>query len=227
MKRVCNCFLCFIAICFFFQFANAQTNDAQLWENINLAKNINPRLLARINHEGRITENITRPSFYYFDLGLDYKISKHFHATLAYVWVEKRLINDFWSTRHQAYFDIVGKIKWKNFQISDRQMFLWQVKDYYSSDNGKVPDYYLRNKLTIKYEKNFKLSPYIAAEIYYKMNDKNYLRYHFNRTRYFAGLFYRTNLKNEFEVYYLLEKHFNITDPPTNWIIGVGYTHLF
>ena len=150
---------CFIAMLFLRHAVQAQFNDAQLWENINIEKNLSPRLLARINQEGRTTDNFSRFSFNYFDMGLTYKINKHIHATLAYVWVEKQQKDDAWSTRHQAYADITLRQKFKGFMITDRQMFLWQVKDYFSSANGRIPDYYLRNKITIKYEKNFKIEP--------------------------------------------------------------------
>lgn len=206
----------------------AQVNDAQFWENINFEKFIRPKLVARINHEGRISENFTRPSFYYFDIGLNYKINKHIHATLAYVWGEKRKLDDTWSKRNQAYFDFTFRQKIKGFLLCDRQMFLWQVKDYFTSRNGHLPDYYLRNKITIKWCKTFRFQPYVASEIYYQMYGPDIpWQFHFNRIRYFAGIFYHPNLINEFEAYYLIDHHFNINNPPTNWVIGLGYTHVF
>lgn len=181
---------------------------AQIWENVNAEKNITAKLGARINQEARITENFSRPSFNYFDVGLNYKINKHVHATLAYVWVEKRQLNDTWSTRHQAYLDFTFRKKFKGFLLSDRQMFLWQVKDYYSSRDGRLPDYYFRNKATIRWDKTFRFQPYSAAEIYYQTyGPNNPWQFHFNRIRYFAGVFYHPNLINEFEAYYLIEHH--------------------
>src|SRR5438093_218498 len=100
MKKM---FFFFLVIFGFRQYDFAQNNDAQLWENIILEKNISQKLSARIVQQGRITENISKPSYNYFDCGFNYKINKHVHATIAYVWVEKRQQTDFWSTRHQAY----------------------------------------------------------------------------------------------------------------------------
>jgi len=215
---------------FFFSLSQikAQYNDAQLWENINVEKNITPKLLARINQEGRVTENLTIPSFNYFDIGLCYKVNKHIHITLAYVWEVKRQFDESWSTRHQAYLDVTLRKKIKSFMFTDRQMLMWQVKDYFTSQYGKIPDYYLRNKFTIKYEKFFKIVPYLAEETYFLTSGPNDgTRDSFNRMRYFAGILYHPNLINEFEVYYLIEHQFNIVNPPTNWVIGLGYTHTF
>lgn len=208
-------------------FALAQFNDAQLWENINIEKNITPRLITRLVQQGRLTDNISHLTFYYLDYGFTYKFSKHIHGTIAYVWAEKQQLNETWSTRFQAYGAVTLRKKLKDFTLLDRQMFLWQVKDYNTSYNGRIPDYYLRNKLTIRYDKYFKIAPYMAAEIYYNENKRDNINYRFNRLRCFAGLFFRTNEENEFEAYYLFEKHFNEIDPHTNYVIGLGYTHSF
>src|SRR6218665_3248123 len=135
--------------------SSAQINDAQLWENICLEKNISPRLVARIVQEGRLTENYSRFSYNYFDMGLNYKFSKHIHGTIAYVWAEKERLNTTWSARHQLYGSLTFRKKFGDFTVNDRQMLLWQVKDHYVSDDGRIPDYYLRNKLTIHYDKSF------------------------------------------------------------------------
>lgn len=207
----------------------AQNKDAQLWENINMEKNINPRLVFRVIQQGRITQNYSSPNFNDFDIGFNYKINKHFHAAAAYVWVEKKAYNsNSWRTRHQAYVDVTFRKKIKGFLFCDRQMFSWQVHDYSTSEKGKIPDYYLRNKVTIRYEKNFKITPYIASEIYFPVNAiKDNWEVRFNKVRYFTGVFYRPSLINEFEVYYMIEDHFNIRNPPMYFVIGLGYTHVF
>lgn len=206
----------------------AQHNDAQFWENINVEKNINPRLLFRVVQEGRITENFSRASFNYFDFGLSRKFNKHIHGTIAYVWAEKKRPDESWSPRHQVYAYLSLKKKWSDFTFVDRQMLLWQVKDYNTSLTGKIPDYYLRNKVTVRYDRSFKLAPYVAAEIYYKANSKETaVASRFDRLRTFAGLFYRTDKENEFELYYLIEQHLNTANAQTNWVIGAGYTHSF
>jgi hypothetical protein len=216
----------------------AQINDAQLWENIYLEKNITKRVLARVNHEGRISDNITNPSFYYFDIGVNYDYSKHFHFSLAYVigQKEQNAFNEAWSTRHQAYATVTMRKKFGKFAMNDRQMIQWQVQDIYTSLSGKYPQYMLRNKFTVKYDKWFKWQPYISDEIYYQMNQLpgQNVQYHFNRNRTFFGLYYNVNLINQWELYYLIEDNFNqniLSNHPkpgnVNWVIGVGYSHTF
>ena len=212
---------------FTISYLSAQVKDAQLWENIGLEKNITPKLLVRVVQEARLTENFTRPSYNYFDMGFSYKLNKHIHFTFAYVWAEKKVVTDFWMPRHQLYGDITLKGKLHNFTFLDREMLQWQVKDGGRAADGGIPDYYLRSKVTIRYDKSFKWVPYIAAELNYKINSIDYPIYRFDRMRYFAGLFYRTDKENEFEAYYLIEDHLNVKNPQTNFVIGLGYTHSF
>ncbi len=237
MKKVFVCCLFFLSISSFVTAQSPAVNDAQVWENIYLEKNITPKLIARINEEGRITENMSKPSFIYADVGFNYKLNKHFHFTLAYVLTEKEQKTETWSTRHQAYVSMTIRKKFKNFVFDDRQMLQWQVQDVHSSRAGKYPEYYLRNKFTIKYEKYFKFQPYISEEVYYYMNQPNvYWTYDFNRVRYFAGLYYNPNIINQWEIYYLFENNFNqispsrtkvAANPQNNYILGLGYSHSF
>lgn len=205
----------------------AQMNDAQFWENINIEKNINPRFIVRLNQEGRLTENFTSPSFNYFDIGCMYKAGKHVHLTLAYVWEEKHLYTGIWSMRHQAYTALTLRKSVGDFSFNYRVMTLLQVKDVNTSADGRFPDYYLRNKITVKYDRSFRYCPYIASELYYKINSTEVQAYHFDRVRYFAGMFYRPNKINEFELYYLIEQHMNERNAQRNWVVGLGYTHSF
>ncbi len=211
--------------------------DAQVWENIYIEKNITKRLIARLNEEGRITNNMINPSFIYADMGFNYKLNKRIHLALAYVLTEKQQPNKPWSTRHQAYFSLTFRKKFNDFMFDDRNMFQWQVQDIYSSPTGRYAQYYIRNKFSIKYEKYFKLQPYIAEETYYFLNEPYvYWQYKFNRVRYFAGIYYNVSLINQWEIYYLFENNFNqtkfnsnndVANPQNNYVIGIGYSHTF
>lgn len=204
-----------------------QVKDAQLWENLTLEKSWNKKLSTRIVQEGRVVENWTRPSFTYFDVGATYKLNKHVHLCLAYVFEVKRQLDDTWSRRHQAYGDVTFRAKLGDFGLNDRAMLLWQVKDYDTSPKGRIPDYYFRNKLTLRYDRIFKWSPYLAMELYEHLNSPEVVAYRLDRMRYFAGLFYRPGRASEWEVYYLIEQHLNTNDPATNFVLGLGYAYSF
>jgi hypothetical protein len=199
-------------------------NDAQFWQNIYIEKDLTQKFNFHVNEEGRITENMTLPSYIYADLGLTYKFKKYLRFTLAYVPIAKRLQTDFVSYNHQFYFDFVIKIKYHHFIFYERQMFQSQYGDINKSAIWNIPSYYLRNKITIKY-KHRRYIPYVAAELYYHDNYNQYNGMQSDRMRYYAGCFYELNKLNQIELYYLIEPHYNIPASFTNYIIGVGYAH--
>ncbi|MGZ4034895.1 MAG: DUF2490 domain-containing protein [Bacteroidia bacterium] len=225
--------LTLLAVCFVRTFAQ-NNNDAALWENIYLEKNLTPRIILHFNHEGRITENITQFHYGYGDLGITYKFGKSFHATIDYVYVGKYLDKSGFSNRHQFYIAGTYKKKiTKSLVFSFREMFQEQVQDIYSSEIGRLPVYFSRSKATFKYKLN-RFTPYIASELYVKLLEPARTGHlsapygpHANRVRYFAGIFYELNRVNEVELYYLIEKHFNEYNPQTNYVIGVGFAHTF
>ena len=201
-----------------------QYDDAQLWQNIYVERNITQKLLFRVNEEGRITENVTRPSYIYADMGFEYKQSKHFHIQAAYVPIAKRQVNNYISWRHQFYIAFTLKKKIGRFVFYDRQMFQDQYNDINRTSDWNIPSYYLRNKVTIKYNiKKKPFIPYVAEEYYFQYSNTQLNGKESDRMRFYLGCFYEKDLLNEFELYYLIEPHYNVTPAFTNWIIGVGY----
>lgn len=215
-------------------FVQAQDNeqsirrDAQLWENVNIEKDFNSRWSAGVCHEGRFTQNMNRFTYYFEDFGLTYKLKKqHLHFSIDYVFIRKEVQPGFWSTRHQYYADVVYKRKLTDaLEMNNRLMVMGQVKDVFSSRDGRYPADYFRDKLTLRYNFNFYYALYTASELYYYVNTNEELPAdeHFNRVRYFVGGYYRPNLRNEFEVYFMHERQFNQVPPVRNFVYGIGYT---
>ncbi len=203
-------------------------NDAQLWQNIYVEKPLTQKWLWHINEEGKLTENMTLPSYIYTDLGLSYKFRRYLHISFSYVPIANVLPTNFIEWEHQIYIDYVLKLKCGNFILYDREMFQEQYNNVYVSKEWNVPYNYLRTKFTVKYKLGLRLIPYVATEFYYHCNNDFYPHYEgkqFDHIRYFAGCFYKLDKTNELEVYYLIENYFNIPAAYTDFVIGIGYAH--
>ena len=209
----------------------AQINDAGTWQNIYLEKLITRQWNIHFNYESRINQNFSNYHYAYGDFGITYKLNKHIHLMGDYVFIEKKDKNGFWNISHQAYVAVTFKQKFGHFAFSYRIMPQIQYVQMYSSENGMVPDYELRNKMTIKYNNASRYTYYVACELYYRISGyyktKKPEGMDFDRVRYFAGVFYKLDKVNEVELYYLIEKHFDMLNPITNFVIGVGYAHTF
>jgi hypothetical protein len=230
--------LVFLSLLFFSFSLRAQKeqrsiDDAQFWENFNMDKKLTRNMTARFSHEGRFTNNDSRLTYYFEDVGLEYKFHHHHLAVLAdYVFIRKlnvkANVQEYWDTRHQYYVALTWAKKIGELELHDRQMILGQVKDVYSSAAGKIPDYYLRNKFSVKYNFNYYWSVYAAEELYWHLISPAPANFpHVNRMRYFLGGYYKVNDKNEFELYYLFEQHMNIINPNHNYVLGIGYSYSF
>lgn len=208
----------------------SQENDAQLWTNIYLEKKVFRHFYIHLNQETRYTENISRLGFAYGDAGITYKLTEYLNSTLDYVFIEKYYIDhqaltNYYSTRHQFYFNFTFKYDFGPLSVHLREQIQNQVQDIYSSDNGYLPFYYFRNKITFKYHMNKRWQPYIAEEMYFQLSNPE--GNEFDRSRTFAGFFYHLTRVDELEAYYLLQKQFHVNNPHTDYIMGIGYAHFF
>lgn len=207
----------------------AQVNDMGVWTNIYLEKKVYAGLHAHFNQETRFNNNVSQFSFAYGDIGLTYKITSFLSTTLDYVLVEKYHIekarSDYYSTRHQFYYNIVFRAKANDFKFMLREQVDSQVSDFYSSDKGFIPEYHWRHKFTVKYELTQRFTPYVADEVYYQLGNPEGNEIDRNRT--FFGTFYKLSKHSELELYYLLQLDFHQSPDQRLYVIGLGYAHEF
>lgn len=203
-----------------------KVNDAQLWENIYMEKTLSKKMVIHLNHEGRITDNISRFNYGYLDLGVTRKMKKYFRLSADYVYVRKKSFDNYIANRHQVY--VAGTLRKKigDLSISDRNMLQMEWQNPFSSVNGKQGELYYRNKVTLRYEGR-DVTPYVAAEHYLSLIYSDAYGPQWDRGRYYLGLFYRFSAANAIEGYYMMERHMNVNEPSVNWVIGIGYEHSF
>ena len=209
----------------------SQEKDAGLWENLSLTKKLTRNYTFHFDHEGRISNNVSQFYYLYGDFGITRNLTKHFKMELDYVlaW-KKNYIRENW--RHQWYTALFFKEKFfKRLELELRSMYQQQYEDIYSSDVGRYPANYLRNKITLTYifakYPFYHFDPYIAIESYYHLDNNNKYGPQFDRIRYFLGVYYKFNKSNSLEFYYLIENNFNTDGALINYVSGIGYEHTF
>lgn len=202
----------------------AQVNDAGLWLSINAEKKITPSLTLNLSEEFRFNENISELGSFFSDAGISYKISKMFRASANYRLTNKRNLNNSYTMRHRFYVDLAArkKIKPVTFLLRTR---LQSFSESFSTPDKDSPEYYLREKLSLKFDLDKKWAPYIYSEFYYSLNNPkgNYI----DKMRYAAGLEYTVNRMHSFDFYYMIQNEMNIKNPERDFIIGLGYNFIF
>lgn len=202
----------------------SQVNDAGLWLSAGIEKKINSKVSICLNPTFRFNENITELGSVFADIGSEYKLNKRIRFALNYRFVSRRNIDDSYGLRHRFYADFSYRKKINRISFTYRLRMQNQYTDLLSSEDGRNPDYAIRNKLQLKYETDTKYSPFVSGEIWYGINYEEKL---FNRYRLVAGLNYEINKYSSIVLSYIFQREFNTSNPETDYITSIGYNYSF
>jgi hypothetical protein len=206
------------------QFSVAQEQDAGLWLTASIEKKISKDFKATLSQEFRFKENYSQLGTYFTDIGLQYKISKSLNASFNYRFIEKLQKDLTYDTRSRFYLDVAYRYKADKWNFILRTRFQDQIESFSTDEDYSQPQFYWRNKLTIKYSlKDF--TPYATAEVFYPLNNPkgNII----DEFRLSAGSDYEINKKNSVGGYFLIDKEINVKNPVTSFIIGLEYGFAF
>ena len=106
-----------------------------------------------------------------------------------------------------------------------RERLQTQYVNVNSSENGKVAERYLRNKVTLKYDLGKKYTPFFATELFYQLT--NAKGNEFDNVRYTAGFNYEFSKRASLDLFYLINKAFNTNDPVTDYVSGISFNYSF
>jgi len=199
-----------IASIFFFYFfsynSNAQQNDFQLWNTLNLSKKINKSFRADIKYGARFRENASILSTQFIDFKVKYKENKRWSFAIGYRSISDYSILNNFETKNRFYADAYFSKKLKRYFFSLRNRVLTQLSNNISKE-------VLRQKYKLAYNiKKTKLLPSISIELFYSLDN------YFYKIRNSFELAYPINKKIDFSLVYKIENEFNVVDPFTLFI---------
>lgn len=200
--------------------------DAGLWTTATFECSLNSKFGFFVTEEMRLKENFSRLNLFYTNVGLEYKINKNLKTSLAYRTTQKFLPDNLFSFRHRLQWDVVTKTSPGNFELSYRHRLQTDVRNFYSSDKGSVPEWYSRSKFQVKYNISKQWAPYFSVELRYQIFDPRDPESDqvWHRIRYQGGIDFKLNSRNYLGVYYLIQNEFDIIDPERIYIVGLEYT---
>lgn len=202
--------------------------DAWLWNTLEIDKKLTRSLSLDFTEELRLFDNMSRINLFFTNIGINYKLNKNFKFSLVYRFINKNQNDVYYSKRHRLYLDISYRHSFKDFNFIYRIRFQGQVRDYYSSDNGRNIERYMRHKFDFQYNYK-KFTPYLAAEFRFQFTNPNF--YYGNdlwdRYRLYAGSDYKINRQNSFGLYYMIQRDFNNKNIERDYTIGIEYSFSF
>lgn len=201
----------------------AQQNDAAIWTSFGMEVKVVKKLTASLAQEFRFNENITELGTYFTDAGLGYKINKHLQVAANYRFIQKRRVDDSYSPRHRFYVDVKFQKKFKPFELQFRTRLQDQYADIGRASDGGVAEFYSRNKISLKWNLKKKYEPYLSLELYTPLN---YPRLNaFDNMRSGAGVEYAFSSHHNFDLFYMIQKELNVSEPSADFIIGLAYLY--
>ncbi len=211
---------------FIFSTASAQYDDAGMWNTFSVEKKLKNNFSLLFTEEFRLKENFSQINLFYSQAGIGYRPYSFLKIELQYRFIQKKMIDDFYSFRHRLMLDITVKKKYGNWTGSYRHRLQVEERNIYSSDKGAIPEWYSRNKIAVKYDLHKKVTPYLSCELRYQLSDPRNLESDqtWHRGRYVAGMDYELNKKSTFGLYYLIQHEWNVSIPENLYIVGLEYS---
>jgi outer membrane receptor protein involved in Fe transport len=204
--------------------------DAGAWNTLSLDFVLNKKWTILFAEELRMRENYSRVNLFYTNLGMEYKINKNFKTSLVYRWINKVIDDNSISFRHRLMWDFTGKLPFKQrWSIAYRHRLQMEFRDVYADPNGKIPEWYSRNKVELAYQITEKLSASLSAEFRYQIYNRRFeaSQHTWHRMRFQGGVDYKLDDNNKFGAYYLIQREFNLPQPQRIYITGLEYAHRF
>jgi len=202
---------------------HGQQKDAGIWTSAGLETKVAKNLTASVSQEFRFNENVSELGTYFTDAGLSYKINKYLQVAANYRYILKRRVDDSYSPRHRFYVDIKLQKKFKPFDLQFRTRLQDQYADIGHASDGGIAEYYSRNKVSLKWDIKKPIEPYISLELFTPLNYPR--EYAFDNIRSSAGVEYALSKHHNFDLFYMIQKELNVSEPTTDFIIGIGYLY--
>jgi hypothetical protein len=147
-------------------------HDLSFWTSVALKHKFTTKSAIEISFQERQNRNLLTSDSWLGEAGFEYKFSKDFSASVNYRFIAKNELKYF-SSRHRGYVDLKYKFKFDKITVNLRERIQSQIKDVYSSETGKIPEYVSRTKAVIKLDIGERYTPYVSAEMYFQLRVPN------------------------------------------------------
>lgn len=217
--------LLFVILCLAGLFGRAQVNDAQAWLTAGVEKKLLPGLSVGLEEEVRLEENMTEVGTVYTDLSARYRLNKRFSAAIVYRLTLKRRLDDTYARYHGWYVQGTYREKFAPVILVLRLRYQSRYAEEPASEKASLPKNHFRTRLMVRYDTDRKFEPYLYSEAYFSTGVPAWAS--FDQLKLCAGVEYTFNRAHSVDLHYLVSREYNVSDPETDFVVGIGYNFKF
>ncbi|MCF8381547.1 MAG: DUF2490 domain-containing protein [Bacteroidales bacterium] len=199
----------------------AQQEDFNLWTGIEIEKEVVNNLNIGLELNNRLQNNLSQRDETFVDLGLKYDIKD------LSLFVNYRLSNTFDKDTKYGFYNrfTAGagyKFKLARFTTDLRLKYQQQYDEWQSSENGLIPENYLRSRIKLKYNiMGLPLEPYTSFETFQGLNNTN--MWFLEKQRLSFGMKYDINKRNSLDFVLHRQTEINQSFPSKKTIFSISY----
>lgn len=200
--------------------AQAQDPGLGLWTGVSIEKKFTKNFAVQLNGQTRFTEDVSLLGSYLGEVGLQYKLGKNWEVGGFYRYIGRRKWNRetqdwYYRPYHRFYGEISYEEKfWKRLKLQNRLRYQHQFRD--DAEGLVVTGNYLRNKLELGYANASRFTPYVSADVFYRVGET------VDQIRYRGGVSVRLTKSQSVDVYAFNDTPIGTTDP-NEFVLGVTY----
>jgi hypothetical protein len=199
----------------------SQDKDFGLWTGVQIEKDLGKRFEVELEFANRLEDNLNQRDETFADASISYRISD-WAAGFGYRFTNNYDPERDYSLSHRYIWQIRYRPDWNRFSFDYRIRFQSQYFNIRSSEHGKIPDNYIRNRLKVSYNiKKSDFEPTISYEYFYRLNQMGSDR--FERRRLTLSMEYEINKDNTIGLAWIYHENFNVTNPVKRYIISLEY----
>ncbi|MBD2703042.1 DUF2490 domain-containing protein [Spirosoma sp. BT702] len=169
----------------------SQTGTVGLWTGVSAELKLSKAFSIQGTSQLRFTDNLNVTGAYLGELGISYNLTKHWQLSGYYRYVGRRKFDkDIDEYYYRPYHRFYGELSFdhklgKRIKLDYRLRYQNQFKD---DAEGLVADKsYLRNKLELSLNTTSRFSPFVSADLFYRLGDED-SKGLFDQVRVKAGL---------------------------------------
>lgn len=207
-------------------FSRAQTPGTGLWTGASADIRLAKTWTLNVNTQVRFSDNIQVTRAYLGELGLSYKLNKHWAVSGYYRYTGRLKKNkEEGGYYYRPYHRFYGELNYdqkigQGLKLAYRLRYQNQFKD----DNSAVvaDKSYLRNKLELSYSNPSRLTPFVSADLFYRIDNTDNTG-GFDQIRYKAGTNVKFTKAHSLDLFVFTDAALRNSGEDSGLILGATY----